>query len=73
MTFTMTISKASRVEVEFRPDKSDPLYSFLELTIYHPNAERPDKIQLFPSDLKASDHLHDIFLLASAANLKVPQ
>lgn len=62
MSFGISISKVARMEIDFHPDKSDPTYSFLELTLHHINEPRPDKIHIFPVDAKSADHLHNLFL-----------
>lgn len=64
MSFGISISKVVRVEIDFHPDKSDPTYSFLELTLHHTNEPRPDKIHIFPVDAASADHLHNLFLSA---------
>lgn len=63
MSFSTMISKVSHIGIDFKDDKSNREYSFLELKLYHPGVSRADVLQIFPSDAKAAaDHLHNIFL-----------
>jgi hypothetical protein len=66
MNTTTSFSKISRVEFEFKPDPSDPLYSFLQIHLFPEQSTRPHILYIFPSDrTTAVDHLHNIFLTTS--------
>ena len=73
-TTSTTYGKISRVEVEFKQDASDPLYSFLQLRLFPHNSKTPHIIYIFPSDATtALDHLHNIFLACNLMADPQPQ
>jgi hypothetical protein len=59
---TLTYHQIERIEIDFEPDASDPVFSRLKLRIYSRGAQQPDKISIFPCSAHSADHLHNIFL-----------